>query len=75
MQALIDFLKGIASAITGAIDFLFGVIKDLVYIVQLLAEFTLQIPSYLSWLPNGIVAIFVTTFAVVVIYKVLGREG
>lgn len=75
MKAVVETLKGIAEAITSAIDFLFGIIEDLVYMVQLLGQFILDIPSYLSWLPSGVVAVFITIFSIVVIYKIIGREG
>ena len=75
MQALVEFIKGIAEAVTAAIDFLFGIIEDLVYMVKLLGEFILQIPAFLSWLPASIVTIFITIFSIVVIYKIIGREG
>lgn len=75
MKALVEFIKGIAEGVTAAIDFLFGTIQDLVYMVKLLGQFILDIPAYLSWLPTGVVAIFITIFSIVVIYKVLGREG
>lgn len=75
MKALVEFIKGIAEGVTAAIDFLFGIIEDLVYMVKLLGQFILDIPAYLSWLPAGVVAIFITIFGIVVIYKVIGREG
>lgn len=75
MQALIDFFAGIAEGIATAIEYLAGLIEDLVYMVGLLAQFTAELPAYLTWLPAPIVAIFITIFAIVVIYKILGREG
>lgn len=75
MKALVEFFKGIAEGVTAAIDFLAGLIADLVYMVQLLGQFILQIPSYLSWLPSAVVSIFLTIFSIVVIYKIIGREG
>lgn len=75
MKAVIETLKGIAQAITSAIDFLFGLIEDLFYMVKLLGQFILDIHNYLSWLPAGITAIFLTIFSIVVIYKIIGREG
>lgn len=50
MKAVVETLKGIAQAITSAIDFLFGLIEDLFYMVKLLGQFILDIPNYLSWL-------------------------
>ena len=75
MNAIITFFEGIVDAITGAIDFLIGFIEDIVYIVKITGEFVLEIPNYLSWLPAPVLVIVVVVFGVVVIYKVMGREG
>lgn len=75
MGAIVKFFEGFADAITGAIDFLIGFIEDIVYIVKITGEFVLQIPSYLGWLPAPVLTIVVVVFGVVVIYKVMGREG
>lgn len=75
MGAIITFFEGIVDAIAGAIDFLIGFIEDIVYIVKITGEFVLEIPSYLGWLPAPVLAIVVVVFGVVVIYKVMGREG
>lgn len=75
MAAIIDFFKGIGDAITSCIDFLIGFIADIVYMIELTAKFVAEIPNYFSWLPGGVLAIIVAIFAIVVIYKVLGREG
>lgn len=74
MTAIINFIQGIAAGVQAAIDFLLGLIEDVAYVVQLTAEFVLQIPNYLSWLPAPVLAIIVSIFVVVVIYKILGRE-
>lgn len=75
MGAIVKFFEGFADAITGAIDFLIGFIEDIVYIVKITGEFVLQIPNYLGWLPSSVLTIIVVVFGVVVIYKVMGREG
>lgn len=75
MGAIVKFFEGFADAITGAIDFLIGFIEDIVYIVKITGEFVLQIPDYLGWLPAPVLTIIVVVFGVVVIYKVMGREG
>lgn len=75
MGAIITFFEGIVDAITGAIDFLIGFIEDIVYIVKITGEFVLEIPNYLAWLPAPVLTIVVVVFGVVVIYKVMGREG
>lgn len=75
MNAIITFFEGIVDAITGAIDFLIGFIEDIVYIVKITGEFVIEIPNYLAWLPAPVLVIVVVVFGVVVIYKVMGREG
>lgn len=75
MQVIIDFFKGIGDVISSCIDFLIGFISDIVYMIDLTAKFVAEIPNYLSWLPSGVLAVVISIFAIVVIYKVLGREG
>lgn len=75
MTAIINFLKVIAEGVKGAMDFLFSMIADISYVVQLTAKFVAEVPQYLSFIPSPIVAMIVSMFAVVVIYKILGREG
>lgn len=75
MKAIADFLQAIGNAIVAGIDFVVGFFQDIVYIIQLTGKVLAQIPSYFSWLPAELLAIILTIFAVVVIYKILGREG
>lgn len=75
MTAIISFIQGIAAGVQAGVEFLLSMIQDVAYVVQLTAEFVLQIPAYLSFLPAPVVALVVSIFAVVVIYKILGREG
>lgn len=75
MGAIIDFVKAIADGFLTVIDFVVSFVGDIVYIVQLTAMYLAQIPSYFSWLPGELLTIIVTIFAIVVIYKVTGREG
>ena len=75
MQAIIDFFSGIADIISGAIDFVIGFFSDIVYMIKLTGKFLGQIPNYFSWLPAEVLAVVVLIFTIVVLYKVLGREG
>lgn len=74
MQSIIDFLSSIGEAILAAIDFVISFFGDLIYIIQLTGKFLLQLPSFLSWLPAPVVGVLLTTFAIVVIYKITGRD-
>ena len=75
VNAIISFFTGIADAVTALFSFLFSIISDLVYLVQLTAKFLLQIPVYFSWLPSPVVSLIILIFSIVVLYKILGREG
>lgn len=75
MQVIIDFFKGFADVITSLVDFVIGMVEDLVYVITLLGEFATQIPAYFSWLPEEALVLVVSGIGLVVIYKVLGREG
>lgn len=74
MQAIIDSLSGIGSAILAGIDFVVSFFEDLVYIIQLTGKFLAQLPSFFCWLPAPVVSVLLTTFAIVVVYKIAGRD-
>lgn len=50
-------------------------IEDIVYIVKLTGAILLRVPMYFSWMPSEAVILIGILFSIVVIYKVLGREG
>lgn len=75
MDGIIEFLRGIGDAIVALIDFLVSLFMDIVYMIQLTAKVLAQIPSYFSWMPGEIVTMIVLLITVVVVYKILGREG
>lgn len=75
LQTIADFFLGLVDVITSLITFVVGMVEDLVYVVTLCTQFVLKIPSYFVWLPDVAVTLIVTTFGIVVIYKILGREG
>lgn len=73
MNAIISFLGGIGSAISGAFGFLLDLVLDLVYVVRLLGRLLRVIPMFLSWLPPPILAIVTAAISVAVILKIIGR--
>lgn len=75
MDAILGFFSGIGDMLVGAFEFLIGILRDLVSIVRLTGKAVSGIPRLFSLLPPECVALLVTIFAVVVIYKILGREG
>ena len=75
MEAVIDFFVGITDVLTSLIEFVISIVADLVYVVQLTGVFVSKIPFIFSFFPQEILAIIILMFGVVVIYKILGREG
>lgn len=74
MQAIVDFLSGIGSAILAGIDFVVSFFEDLVYIILLTGKILAKLPTFFGWLPNPVVSVLLTTFAIVVVYKIAGRD-
>lgn len=75
MGAIIDFFTGIGDAIGTVINFVVQLFTDMLTMLQLLAKFIGDIPSYFGWLPSSVVAVVIIIFSIVVIYKIIGREG
>ena len=75
LDTIVEFFKGFIDVITSVIDFVISFVQDLVYIVKLCATFVAKIPTLFGWLPTSVVTIVVMIFAIVVIYKIMGREG
>lgn len=74
MDAIIGFMDGLSDVITGLVDFVIGLISDLVYLAQLTAQAVSSVPSYFSWVPAPVLGLLLSILAVVVLYKILGRE-
>lgn len=74
MKAIIDFIVGLGEVISGVISFVIGFFEDLIYAIGLLGKFILDIPDYLSWLPDPVIASLITTFSIVTIYVILNRK-
>ncbi len=75
MQAIVDFFTGLFNIIVSLVEFVISFIGDIVYVIELTAVFVGNIPNYFGWLPSAFVSIIISIFSIVVIYKILGREG
>lgn len=75
MEQIVEFLISIGKAIGSAFDFLIDIVDGIAFCVKLLAYFTLNIPDYFSWIPDGAIVAVTLIFGVAVTYKILGREG
>ena len=74
LETIKNFFVNMGDIIMSLVDFVIGIVEDLVYVVKLCGQFVLKIPSFFSWLPSGVVTLIVSVFGIVVIYKILGRE-
>lgn len=75
MQAIMEFLTGLGELIGSLVNFVFGIIKDLLYVIGLLGSLIVKIPDMIGFLPSAAITLVITTFSVVLIYKIIGREG
>lgn len=75
MDAILDFFKALGDAFVSVFDFVIAWNQDLFYTIKLLGQVVLNIPSYFSWLPGSVLALILLIISIVVIYKILGREG
>ncbi len=75
MDTILNILAEFARFFRHLVDFVVGFFQDLVYMIKLLGKFILELPMYFSWLPDQLVATLLLIFGIVVIYKILGREG
>ena len=70
-----NILQNIANFFVSIWEFITHVFEEIVYIIKLLGAAVASIPSYFTWLPGSVIALILVTIAIVVIYKVAGREG
>lgn len=75
MEAIVSMLESIGNFIASIVDVVLGLIQDILYIIEITAQTVASIPTYFTWMPSASLSLLVTIFGVVVVYKVLGREG
>lgn len=75
LETIKNTLLSIGDFFVTIFDFVVGFVNDIINVIKYCASAVAKIPDYFAWLPAEILAIIVALFAIVVIYKVLGREG
>ena len=75
MQAIINFFVTLGDVIVSIVEFVVKFFKDLIYVIGLLGNLLVSLPAMIGWLPSACISLVVTTFSIVVIYKIMGREG
>ena len=74
MGKIIDILTSIGNFFKTVVDFVVKLFQDLVYVIKLLGETVAKLPTYLGFLPTVAIAVFVSAIAVVVVFRVIGRD-
>lgn len=74
MGQIVRFFKTLIDLLVGVVQFVVKLMGDLVMVVKLLGETVTSLPMAFAWLPGTVVTLLIALFAVVVIYKFLGRE-
>lgn len=75
MQAIFDFLVDIGHLLSHLFGGVILLFDDIVYIIGLGGKFLAYVPSYFAFLPNEMLLVLGALFSLIVVYKVLGREG
>lgn len=75
LDSIKEILFNIGNFFTSVYDFFLKLCKDIVFIVKATGKALTAIPDLFSWLPAPILSIILVAFGVIVIYKIMGREG
>ena len=75
LETIKNILFSIGDFFAGIYDFIVGFVADIISVVEYCTSAVAQIPKFFEWLDPALVAIVLSAFAIVVIYKILGREG
>jgi len=75
IEFISNILQKIGDFFTAIWEFIKMLVDDIVQLVTLLKDWLSQIPELFSWLPASLLALVVLGIGVVVLYKILGREG
>lgn len=75
LDSIFKALQDVVSFINSAWLFLKNAWEEIVQLVSMLKDFLAGIPSLIGFLPASIASLIVLGFGVVVLYKIMGREG
>lgn len=63
------------TALVSFIEYATETFSSLGYLISMLNTFVENMPQYLDWLPLPALQLICIGFVVVILYKILGREG
>lgn len=75
LDSIFKGIQTIVSFFEAVWTFIVQLFEDIGNLVSLLKDWLTSLPDLLSFLPSSLMALIITGFGIVVLYKVLGREG
>lgn len=75
LDNIVGLLEGLGAVVVAIGQFIAEFLKDAATTLSLLIASSAYLPTLLGWLPQALLAVIVSTFGVVILYKVFGREG
>lgn len=75
MSAISNFFSSLGELLGAIGQWFIDTLLDLWYAVSMMIDFSLMLPQVFRWLPASAVLVMTMTFAIVIVYKILGREG
>lgn len=72
---IIKVLYDIGKMISFIIDLIVDFVSDIIQVIKIVFDAFSYLPEFLSWLPGTVLTIVSALFTVVLLYKILGREG
>lgn len=75
LESIKEVLFKIGDFFVMIFDFVVGFVEDIVSVVKYTGQAIAQIPQLLEWVNPALIGMLLAAFSVVVIYKILGREG
>lgn len=72
MEDLLDLIEGLIDAVMSAFDYLWSIITDTLYVVELLGKFVAEIPSYFAWMPEELLVIVIAVFPTLITLRIVG---
>lgn len=74
MSAIISFFETLGNAIIAFIEFIIDIVRDLIWLIELLADLSPAAPAFWTFLPAGFAYLLALTLSIVVILRILGRS-
>ena len=74
LDSIFDAIGKIVEFLNTLWDFVLDFLNNTFNLIKLVGETVTLIPDYLSWLPAPVIALVVSIFSIVIIYKILGRD-